>query len=508
MRVKENKEKNYILINSVIGTAYQVVTLVLGMVFRRVFIIHMGAELSGLTGLYSNIVDMVNLCLAGIGVSALHKLYICNANADTEGEQKILHFTLYFYRVVACIMFAVGIFCAVFIQWFINESSYSVAFLRMVFLVQMLSQCISNVYLPYRFLLQAKEKNYIVSLVRIVTDVIYYSLQISTIILYENYYIYLVLFGLRFIIQNLVVAIYARNRYRYPSTAPGFKWKEFFTLFRDIKDTIILQISNFIYLSTDSIILSKFTDLLNVNLYNNYMVIMTAADSFFGEVNASIQSNVGNKLAQNDDEESILHYLLSSLFIIHFLASIVSVGLYCSMGDFVQLWYGNEYVLSISTTMLLCLDFYWKQINYPIKNVLNASGQFELDKKITFIAAIFNIVTSMIMCHHMGINGVIIGTLLSDFVMVISRMIFYVCKTLKKRRNLFVKRFFYTQVVFLLEFVLLTFINQMIRISNSYYRLFTRAFVSVGMIVILNIIMFWKCDEMKLLKKLVMKWRK
>lgn len=69
---------------------YRVVLLVLQFIARKVFILYLGSELLGLSSLYANLLDLLNLSELGIGVAVQFHLYTPIVNKDNEKIADIL----------------------------------------------------------------------------------------------------------------------------------------------------------------------------------------------------------------------------------------------------------------------------------------------------------------------------------------------------------------------------------------------------------------------------------
>lgn len=479
------------------GIIYRIIALVLGIVFRRVFIVYMGQELSGLSGLYSNLIDFLNLALAGIGYSTLHKLYIYNAKECEEKKQELLFYTQRFYWIVTAVIFVLGMICTFFLDQLIYNNSYSIGFLRLVFLAQILSQCLPNLFYFMQLVLRSYEENYIINIVRCVCDILAYLFQIFFIVKYQNYYAYLVIVVLRFTAISFLLYLIGKKKHHIKIERRKFSLTRFPKVFGDLKDTVLLQISNFIYLSTDSIVLSKMLGLVAVNLYNNYLIIFNAVTTFFNEINGSIQSTLGNRLAKDASSENINRYLQSNFFYQHILVSFATISMCNLSNDFVRLWLGEEYVLSRVTVWLLCLNFFLYQLNEPIKNVLMVRGNFDLDKKITFTAAIINIVASVISVEFLGMNGVIIGTILSNIVSLVLRTIFYVKKIMEEYFASFLVSLCRYIALFAGEYLFTYFVCDFLSTGNKIIDFGIHLIVSVILPNVVNCIIFWNKDEMK-----------
>lgn len=496
---KENK----LIFNSVTGVLNRIVSLVFGMVFRKIFIMYLGESLSGLTSLYSNILNFLNLATVGLGVAAIHKIYLCNANENYEEIQKIEKFTKIFFRGVTIVIFVVGMIFTLFLDKLIYNNAYDISFLRLVFLMQVLSECAVYWFTSKKVILQACEKIYVISIVEIVTNIVMYIAQIAIIVLTQNYLLYLITLIVKYLIIGLSIHRITIKQYPYLKESVSFEWKEMRYLFSDLKDTIFLQISTFVFISTDSLVLSKYLGLVMVNAYDNYMIILNAVTSVVDEINAAIRATFGNKLAKNSGDKEMIAFIQSTTFIQYLLAAFCSSSLYCLMSPFIGLWLGEKFVLSNYMVLLFSVNFFVASLGSPLKNYMTISGEFNRDKKVTFSSAIINLGLSIILAQKIGIAGAILGTLIGNALMLLERtVIFFKCLVGKGFVD-YIKNLLKYTICFIISMAVTKYACDMLHLGNSILEFILKMMICVVMPNMINMLLFHKRKEVKELLSLV-----
>lgn len=430
--------KNKAVYNSFYGLLNRLVILILGMVFRRVLIRNLGDDISGLTGLYQNILDFLKLTTAGLASSAIYNIYQLRAKNDEEGIAKLVKFITYFYYTVVTVIFTLGIIFSVFIDSFIYNNTYPLYYLRILFMLQILSECVSDLFYSRNLLLQATNDSNVLSKIEMTISVIYYVVCIGAIIIWKSVPLYLmILIG-----KNLIIGIlvYVKAGKMYPGMVRKdvtIHFSEFKPIIFQTKDTIIIQISNFIFLSTDSLVISKWLGLSDVNKYNNYLIIFNALITFIDEVNGSIRNSYGNLLAEKNSSTQRLSFVETSCI----LSSVI--GVFCIselsglVDDFIELWIGKSYVLPVIVVSIFILNFFTQNIGYGLKNYLLLNGRFHANGIIMLVGAIVNIVLSIALVQSYGILGVIIGTFCGNLIMNVLRTIFFYKKDVNSSPNYF-----------------------------------------------------------------------
>ena len=137
---------------------YRVVLLVLQFIARKVFILYLGSELLGLSSLYANLLDLLNLSELGIGVAVQFHLYTPIVNKDNEKIADILQSAKKIYSKIGICILGVGFFLSNFIPYFIKDNSFSNLFIQITFIISVVGTASSYFFIYKRLYLQANEE--------------------------------------------------------------------------------------------------------------------------------------------------------------------------------------------------------------------------------------------------------------------------------------------------------------------------------------------------------------
>jgi len=498
------KKKNLIVINSLTGVLNRIIVILFGMIFRRVFILYLGESVSGLSSLYTSILNFLSIATAGLGSAAIYRIYLYNANNETDKILEIEKFTRLFYRVVTCFIFFIGIVFSIFLNRIIMNNEYSMLFLRSVFMIQVLSECINYWFSSKRMILQALEKLYLISIVEIVINVIIYIIQIIIIITTKNYYIYLFTLVLKYMIMGVLIHLLSFKEFPWLKKKSNFKLAEVKYIFCDLKNTISVQISNFIFLSTDSLIISNFLGLIFVNLYDNYMIIINALSSAVDEVNAAFRAAFGNVLAKDSERRRKLQFIMSTTFVQFLISTFCIISLKCLMDDFVVIWLGDKYVMSSKISNIIILNLYCILLGSPFKNYMTMCGKFNIDKIIILSSAIANIILSIILVKRIGLAGVILGTFIGNILMWVERGLYFFKEFERQEIILYfselIKYMLTTGIIMFLAVRITDYIN--IWTMNMYLSFAVKAMICVVFSMGIPLFLFRKRNEVKKLIEL------
>ena len=101
--------------NIVFGVLGQVITIVIGIVLPRMFIISYGSEVNGMLSSVNNIFTYIALLEAGIGTATVQALYGPLARKEEDSISEIISATNIFYRRVGFLyLIAIAIFAVVY----------------------------------------------------------------------------------------------------------------------------------------------------------------------------------------------------------------------------------------------------------------------------------------------------------------------------------------------------------------------------------------------------------
>jgi len=132
------------------------------------------------------------------------------------------------------------------------------------------------------------------------------------------------------------------------------------------------------------------------------------------------------------------------------------------MHSFISLWFGKEYVMSNSILVLIVIDLYLYIYQGSLTDFIQTYGLFKDDRKLMIRGAILNLFVSIILVQFIGIEGVLIGTLLTQLSYWIARTILVHKKALQTELYPYLRKSFIFFAISLLNAVLLIRLNSFI----------------------------------------------
>ena len=184
-----------------------------------------------------------------------------------------------------------------------------------------------------------------------------------------------------------------------------------------------MQIANFVNDNTDIIVASIFLDMKEVSVYTVYHLVINGIKKLITRISVGAESALGNLKAESNDEKLKNNFLVFE-FVLNFICSFTFSCLIILIVPFVRVYTKGvtdaDYV-RYGFAIVACLAqlFYCLRLSYTF--MVQATGSFFETKKYFYIEAVINIVSSIIFVRHIGLVGIVLGTL---FAMIYRTIVF------------------------------------------------------------------------------------
>ena len=216
-------------------TIAYVLRLTLQFIVRLVFVKSLPIEYLGINGLFTNLLAMLSLAELGVGPAITYSLYKPLAEKDTETITALMRVFKKAYVIIGIFIIVVGICMLPWLDWFIKGNSIENT--EWFYIIFLLNTGSSYFYSYKRNLLIADQKQYINSIYQCGGQVILAILQITFLLVYPSYWLYIVLMLLTTVSENYMAAKKADRAYSYLQEEKNVQ-----SLPGDIKNTIVKNI--------------------------------------------------------------------------------------------------------------------------------------------------------------------------------------------------------------------------------------------------------------------------
>ena len=403
--------------NATISLSIQLITLVVSFVGRTIFIKVLGDQYLGISGLYTNILSVLSLADLGITTVMTFSLYKPIAENDTERIGSLMAYFKKMYRCIALAIFALGMAVVPFLTFIVKGSELPVAELRIYYVIFLLNSVCSYLVVYKTTLIQADQRVFILKIASFIARMVTEAALIVILLLTGNYFLYLVISILITLLKNIALSLIADKLYPFLRKKKAVKVADDQQkqIVDNIKSLFIYRISAMIMNSTDNILISVILGTVIVGYYSNYLVIITALNTFIMLLAQSVLSSIGNHNASEDTKHKL--GLFRVLILIFTFIGTFSVCCFQTVfNDFIYLWIGKDnpsYILSSLDVACISFNFFVSCIMNPIWMYREATGMFKKTRYSMTVAAILNIVLSVVLGNLMGLGGIIAATALA-----------------------------------------------------------------------------------------------
>ena len=496
----ENSRTKNTIKNVKTGIILQFINKLMSFVVRTVFIKMLNSEYLGVNGLFTNILTVLSFAELGIGTAILFNLYKPVADNNKEKIKSLMLLYKKCYRIIGTVVFLVGLCVIPFMDIIITEAPNIKENLILIYLLFLFNTA-SSYFLIYKStIIYAHQKQ---SIINNIESLFYLSksiLEIVFLVLTKNYLVYLIIQILATLIKNILISIKANKMYPYlkdKNVTPLSK-NENKNIFSNVKSLVVYKFGDVIMKGTDNILISSLVNVSTVGLCSNYTMIIQSIGSIMTAAINGVSASIGNlnAVVSNNRKEKIFSQLTFLNYIIYSFCTIAFIVL---LNPFINMWLGNNYVMEMSVSIALSLSFFIEGLRAPAYTFRTTMGLFKKGKSSPYIAAITNIILSILLCKVLGVTGIYIATSIAQLVSyswIDPYLIYkYEFKTSIKG---YVKRMIEYACAFIIQVVIMLIITRYIQDTGIYS--FILKIILVCIIPnFINLILFYRTEEFKAL---------
>lgn len=399
--------------NMLFGLSGQIISIVMGFIVRTVFIYTLGVEYLGVDGLFTSIFIMLSLANLGFDTAIIYSLYKPLAENDTYKIQALMNLYQKAYRLIGLVVLLIGLLLLPFLPSFMNGET-KIDNINFIYLLFLLSSVSSYYFVYKQSMIIADQRNHIISKIHIVFTILSNFLQIVLLVTIGNYIVVLITQLILRVIENVYIANKANKLYPYLTTKNNARLskEERKTFFGDLYALLLYKISGVVINGTDNIVIAKFIGVTSVGVYSNYLLIINTLNTLLGYLFYSITASVGNLNVKEDKEKKYFIFRVLN-FVNFWLYGFFTVCLWNLVNPFIMLWLGESYIFNKYILFAIILNFFTAGMQSTATTFRETTGLFKKGKYRPIIAAVINIVVSIILVKQIGIAGVFLGTVIS-----------------------------------------------------------------------------------------------
>lgn len=398
--------------NIIFGYTSQIFSLVLNFIGRAVFIKILGEEYLGINGLFSDILTMLSMADLGFGTAMSYSFYKPVAEHDEEKIAALIHYYKKIYHIIAAMTALIGILLIPFLKYLINMDS-QIPYLNVYYLFFLTNTVVSYLFVYKTSIISASQKNYLISKYQIIVNTVKTMMQIGVLVIFENYFFYMAITIAATLFNNLLASWKAGQL--YPAIHSGYKLLDEDSrksIVKNMQSIFLYKISSVFLNGTDNMLISVIVGTIWVGVYSNYNLLITGINNFIGILFTSVTASIGNLVVTEKSQKQYHIFRITNMA--GLMIASVSVAVMANlMNDFIFLWLGERFILEERVMIAILCNFYLCNILRPIWSYREATGLYIQTKYIMLIAAIVNVVLSVILGYCHGMAGIIFASVIA-----------------------------------------------------------------------------------------------
>ncbi len=394
------------------GFIQRIASMVLPFVTRTVIIREIGIEYAGINTLFTSILSVLSLAELGFGTAMVYSMYKPISCNDDKTICALLNFYKVCYRIIGTAIFVIGLIVTPFIPYLIKNDVPASINIYVIYLINLVSISLSYFLFAYKTaIFNAFQRNDVISWIGTIVLIIQNLAQIIVIISLKNYYYFVIVLPMVTIINNLLVAAFAKSI--YPNLIPVGRIEDSLRqeIWNKVKSLLIYKIGNVVSNSVDNIVISSFLGTTMLAIYGNYYYIISALFAVLVVYYNAILPGIGNKIALENKEKN--YALFEELLFLHsWVIGWMTTCLLCLFQDFMIIWMKDpKLLLDNKMIILFCLYFFSWKINDIVYTFKDAAGIWEYDRFRPLIASLCNLIINIILVNYIGVYGIVISTI-------------------------------------------------------------------------------------------------
>lgn len=462
---KDSRTKNSIR-NSTVSITTQILTVVMDFIVKTIFIRVLGSEYLGINGLFANIITLLSLADLGVGVAIPYSLYKPLAEKDEKKIRVLMKFYKKIYNIIGIVVIVIGLSLIPFLPFIIKDMP-DINGIYLIYSMYVVHSALSYFFVYKKFLVEADQKGYIISRITFICSISLNIVRVAVLLITKNFILYLFCSIVFVMIQNLWYSHQANKMYPYikEKTDETISEEDKKEISTNVSALLIYKVGNVITNGTDNIVISKFLGLIPVGIYSNYILITNSLTNVIIQIFNALTASVGNLVVTNNERSKNIYEKLN--FFCFWIYSLCSVCLFILINPFVNIWLGNDYVLSNLLSFLLALNFYITGMQSVTNSFRTAYGLFYKARFRPIAMVIINIIVSVILVKPLGIAGVLIGTIVSRLLTVAWLDPYVVYKYgFKDSPKDYYKEYIYYLIIFVVSCIGLYYVSYLFNMSN------------------------------------------
>jgi len=415
--------------NSIYGIAASIITVLLNFAVRVVLVRQLGEEINGINSLFQSVISMMALMEMGISSAMIIHLYEPVKKGDQLTIAAIMGFYRKVYLYLAGAFAIVGILVSVFLIDRLVTSSIPIGNVRFYFLLFTATFVIN--YLTYykRSLLFAEQKNRVSTTVTAVCEIVFRTLQIALLLVWQSYVLFLVLMMVERVVGNDICQRYVDKHHPYlRNNHVAISREKRQAIFNTVKPLMINQTATTLQGTASSILISLLLgNVAIVGYFGVYLMVVSVVRLLYSQLGGAFTTSFGSLAVENDHQHMEWTYRRTA-FLFNWIACICGAVFITCVDDFVFIFFGKNFVLDPLSVVIITSSMLVGLINIPVISIQNAMGLHRWDAWALVLQAVLAVVLGYVLGLVWGMPGILVGLLIPTICISLFRKGIVICR--------------------------------------------------------------------------------
>lgn len=483
----------------------KLIHIVVQFAMRTAFIHILGNEYTGISGLFTDILNVLSLMELGLDSSMVYALFKPIAQKDARRITALMGFYKKAFTVIGFTVLGAGLICTPFLGHIVKGVPNIKEDIRGIFLMYVATSSFSYFLIYKTVLLSANQKSRVIAKWRMIVYVLESIIEILLLLILRRYYAYLIVHFLATVVRNVILTRIVNKTYPeyVKKTDNTLTKQERNKLFRDIACLTVYSTAGVVIYSTDSMFISAFIGTVEVAIIGNFNLIINSTRNIVQQIVNAAKPSIGNLAAtSNTEKQELVFHRIN--FISFLFCCFSCTCLFTLLNPFVgDIWLNQSYQLSVTVIAVLMINQFIAIMVYPVESFRTANGLFTQGWMRPAIMAIINIVLDFLMGREWGLIGILLATTISRLSTqawfdpyLVFRLVFK--KSVKRYYLTYLSYFCITAFCCAAAY----FLGSVLTVGNPIVSFLIKAIVSVSIPSIAVILLFRKTDDFAYLRNM------
>lgn len=399
--------------NMTFGLLLKIYQMAAPFLMRTVMIFAMGVQYLGLNSLFTSILHILNLAELGVGSAMVFSMYKPIAQEDETTICALMRLYRRYYRIIGLAIGVIGVALTPVIPHLVSGAVPAELDIRVLYVLNLGATVLTYWLFAYKnCLLQAYQRTNVSSIITVITNTLQYALQLVVLLVWKNYYLYVIMAMLTQVINNIMTAVITNKLYPRYKPVGKLPKEETQKINRRIADLFACKLGGVMSGSVDTIVISSFLGLTVLAVYQNYFFILTSIIALIETIFSSVIAGLGNSFVTESKEKIYRDF---EKFTFMFLG-LICVCTCCFLGmyqPFMEMWLGKALMLRFDAVVCFGAYFYVYTLTRLLSVYKDAAGLWHEDRFRPLLVAMVNLVLNLVLVQWRGIVGVALSTVVS-----------------------------------------------------------------------------------------------